>query len=148
MTILIFKRVDIYHSGQNNYKEDNMKKTFTERDREIANELSKKLERLILPSDILPLRLRAMKLRRLYEHQCNGCTREKFLFESWADYDQSRKQQIITVDKNVERITEQVKVICTQLDIPVYFQTDPRGCSLYLGTTNDSNYNTEGVAIY
>lgn len=125
-----------------------MKKPFTEKERTLANEVSRKLERLILPTQIKPLRRAANLLRKLYEAECNGCTREKLSFESWEQYDKARDQQMLWVEKRVKAVETRIAKLCAELDIPFFLQTDPRGCSLYLGTTSDSRYNTEGVAIY
>lgn len=125
-----------------------MKNTFTELDRELANQASKRLKRLILPSELRPLRLLAIRLRRLFEYSCNGCTREKTHYESWKEYDAAREQQMIKVDRDIVRTEIKIAQICDDLKIPYYIQSDPRGCALYIGTSSDTSYNTEGVAIY
>lgn len=97
---------------------------------------------------IASIRRDAITLRKLFEHQCNGCLRDKLPGESWSDYDLNREAQMEWVEKRVEVIEKRIDKKCKELNLPYYIQSDPRGASLYLGTNSDCNYNTEGVAIY
>lgn len=96
---------------------------------------------------VLKLRRDAITLRRLYEYECNGCSREKFPHESWDDYCKHREEiQRPWIEKRIATVEKRIAKRCE--GIPYYIQSDPRGCSLYLGTTSESKYSTEGVAIY
>ncbi len=97
---------------------------------------------------IASIRRDAITLRKLFEHQCNGCLRDKLPNESWSDYDLNREAQMQWVDKRVDTIEKRIDKRCKEFNLPYYIQSDPRGCSLYLGTTSDSCYNVEGVAVY
>lgn len=124
-------------------------KPFTETDRKLAHQLSRKLERLILPTQIKPLRRAAMTYHHLLECECNGAIREKSPSESWNDYDESRnKYQIPWIEKRMQTIEKRIDTLCKELNIKYYIQTDCRGGTLYLGTDSDTNYNNEGVLIY
>lgn len=90
----------------------------------------------------------AVTLGRLYEAGCNGCTREKLKRETWKEYDQARIGQIDWINKRVAQVENRIAKVCRALDIPFYLQTDPRGCSLYLGSDSDISYDTQGIAIY
>lgn len=97
---------------------------------------------------LITLRRTANRLRKLYEHSCNGCTRDKYQFESWSEYDKARELQMIKNDKAIERAEKRIKDLCDEIGMKFYIQSDPRGCALYLGTDSDTSYNTQGVAIY
>lgn len=95
------------------------------------------------------LRRYSITLRKLYECSCNGCLREKAPFESWKEYDNNRNNhQMPWIEKRIEIMEKRIDKKCKELNIPYYIQSDPRGCSLYLCTTNQCTYSTEGLAIY
>ena len=94
------------------------------------------------------IRKDAITLHRLFEHECNACTREKFLWESWGDYNIARKKQMEWVEKRQTQVLVRLKSRLESVDIPYYIQSDPRGCSLYLCTTSRENYHQEGIPVY
>jgi len=77
-------------------------------------------------------RREAEKLHKLYEDNCNG------IFESESQY-----------IKDTEAIENKIMVKAGGLKLYQYFQTDPRGASLYLDTKAipENNY-TQAVCIY
>jgi len=85
------------------------RKPWTKRDRELADMLSKSFNLLILPSQIKPIRQAAITLHKLYEAECNGCTREKSPLESWTDYGLARIQQMKWVEKRIESVEARIK---------------------------------------
>jgi len=89
----------------------------------------------------------AKTLRRLYEHMCNGCTRDKAPQESWKAYDKARDGQMEWVDTRERVINKRIAKRLAGLSVDYYLQRDPRGGTLYLGTTSNNNYNAEGVFI-
>lgn len=101
-------------------------------------------------NDIAILRRHAITLRKYFEYECNGCTREKLPHESWKEYDNDRERQMIWVEERQKAILSLIDSKCKELNTHYYIQGDPRGASLHLGpkTMTDSNYSTEGVAIY
>lgn len=80
------------------------------------------------------LRRKGEALRKVYENDCNG------LYQSEDERDNAERDIVYQI--NV------YKQECTEL-LYAFFQTDPRGASLYLSTTEmtDSNY-TNGYCIY
>lgn len=126
-----------------------MRQTKTEqRINEIRVELKKKLNFDYSPIILRLIRKDALTLRRLFECSCNGCTREKLPSETWKQYDQARELQQAWIEKRIESVLKRLDRRLREYNIPYYIQSDPRGCSLYLATTSDNSYNTEGVAIY
>lgn len=87
------------------------------------------------------------RLRKLYEYECNGCTREKFPGESWESYDMARTEQMKYVDEAQERAQKRAMKLAEKLGLPIYFQGDPRGPSIYVGTKDDKDKG-RGVALY
>lgn len=71
-------------------------------------------------------------LHKLYERQCNGYTQQFH-----EDRDNEREQ--IFNDKAIK--------LATKLGLEVFFQTDPRGATIYLSKEPiaDNNYNRLGV---
>ena len=116
---------------------------------EVAKKLGVRLETL------LKLRGKARTLRRYFEYQCNGCTREKLPFESWEEYDTARGRAMQWVEKRVAIVEKQIEKLCKTpspvLTLNYYIQRDPRGGTLYLAkdyTLLDSeNYSTKGELI-
>lgn len=90
----------------------------------------------------------AVTLRKLFEHECNGCTRDKLPGETWEQYDRARVDQLAWVEQRIEKERELISRKCAFLEVPYYIQGDPRGPSLYLGTSSSASYSTEGVAIW
>ena len=102
-----------------------------------------------MPFEIVAkLRRDAITLRRLFECECNGCTRDPLKYESLENYDQARERQMEWVEKRIEQVKKRIARICKGLELTHFIQSDPRGCSLYLGTDSKENYHQEGVAIY
>lgn len=114
---------------------------------EIQTELKRKGVELPFHT-IQKIRRSAITLRKYFECSCNGCTREKLPFESWANYDKSRDAQMNWIEKRTDVLRNRIERECNAVNVPFYIQSDPRGCSLYLMTTDESRYNTQGVAIY
>lgn len=94
------------------------------------------------------LRRDAITLQKMFEFECNGCTRDKMAHETWAQYDLIRDEQMKWVEKRQNAIIKRIKRRCEENHLLFYIQGDPRGCSLYIGTNDESNYSTQGVAIY
>lgn len=76
-------------------------------------------------------RLLGEKLRNLYVMNCNGEINEE-------DYESKTQELYVKADKKA-----------ADLGLFIYYQTDPRGASLYLSTDpmTDSNYSMNGWAI-
>lgn len=91
----------------------------------------------------------AITLRRIYECQCNGCTRDKLPNESWSDYDKARELQMTWVDKREEVLTARIKKNAESVGLQVYFQGDPRGASVYLSNRpiKGDSYSTSSVVV-
>jgi len=72
------------------------------------------------------------KLRKVYENNCNG------LYDTDFAYEMAEGE---TLNKIVEK--------ATALRLELFFQTDPRGATIYLDTKEipDNNY-TQAVCIY
>lgn len=99
--------------------------------------------------EVEKLRRYSITLRKLYEMSCNGCIREKLNTETWKEYDDNRNNyQMPWIDNRITTLEKRIDKKCKELNIPYYLQTDPRGCSLYLCTTSQNTYSTEGLAIY
>ena len=77
------------------------------------------------------LRKDSIRLRRLFEKECNDSSKSP---EYW-----NRLQEMTII-----RISER----CKKLNISYYIQTDCRGCALWLGTSSDTNYLSEGIPCY
>jgi hypothetical protein len=94
------------------------------------------------------LYMHAKKLHRNYEYQCNGANRDKLPRETWEEYDKFRNEQLILIDKLVDKLEIEATRFAESIDMLIYFQTDPRGLSIYLQrrgmpvVMNDNNYNT------
>lgn len=121
---------------------------FTKHEIELAKQTTDKTQKIVQYLDIRGIRRDAITLRKLFEHSCNGCIREKHPLESWPAYDLSRIQQMAWVDKRIEAVEKRIAKRCKAIGISFYIQSDPRGCSIYLGTNDECRYNTEGIAIY
>lgn len=71
------------------------------------------------------------KLHRLAEHSCNGTM---------------KTERIERLEENTLR-----KIAKAYPGLELYYQTDPRGCALYVGRSNEEltgdNYNAAGVAF-
>lgn len=91
----------------------------------------------------------AKKLHRTYEIDCNGCSREKFKFETWKQYDRAREEQLEKNELEQNRVEEKIRKLCNSLGIEHYLQRDPRGLPLYLSTEklSASDYNRNSVCI-
>lgn len=98
-----------------------------------------KLENVLLCINVykrlLPV---ASQLHRIAERQCNG----------YADTDWGRKQEQRDIRKESNLINKAIS-LALEVGLYAYHQTDPRGVSLYLITSDmdDTNYSN-GIAIY
>lgn len=107
---------------------------YTNKERERYNEdRQRTCERLgITENKYNWLRRKGQELHKIYEDNCNG---------------------VISTDEEYFRLTEPIEesVIeyCAKLGLKVYFQTDPRGATIYCSkeVLNQSNYN-HGECIY
>lgn len=66
------------------------------------------------------------------ECECNGCTREKYSIESWADYDKAREYQMQWLEKRIEKIEKTILKNAKILGLNVLFNGDPRGPTIRL----------------
>lgn len=111
----------------------------------IAKELGLKPENPYL----IALRRDAITLRRMYECECNGCTREKLPRETWQQYDAARLIQMEWVEKRIETLEKRIAKNCNTLGLHYYLQGDPRGCSVYVSKSeiprDDYSRNATGV---
>lgn len=98
---------------------------------------------------LFQLRSNAITLRTYNEYLCNGCTREKLPHESWKDYDIARQGQMDWTERRVKLVKNRIKKAANVLGLYVYFQNDPRGCSVYVDVKPipDNNYQ-RSIAIY
>jgi hypothetical protein len=98
---------------------------------------------------IRSLKRHAITLHRLYEAECNGCTRDRLPWESYAQYDAARELQMEWVEKRIKAMQKLLRKHATSLGLHIYFQTDPRGCPVYVSNCpmSDQNYHTNGVAV-
>ena len=78
------------------------------------------------------------QLHNISERKCNG----------YADTDWGRKQEQRDERKKSNLINKAIS-LALEVDLYIYYQTDPRGCSLYLidNKMDSTNYNN-GIAIY
>lgn len=76
-------------------------------------------------------RRKGQALRKIYEDQCNGDETEAI----------EREEQVLT-----DAVIAEAK----NLGLHIHLQTDPRGATIYLGTTEipENNYNTSAHCIY
>lgn len=93
--------------------------TYTKREREYYNQYRSSIcDKLnITVNQYNYLRRLGEQLRKVYENNCNG------MYKTEEEYDQAERDLIYRI--NV------YKQECTEL-LYAYFQTDPRGASLYL----------------
>lgn len=96
------------------------------------------------------LRGLSVTLQKYFEYECNGCTREKLSFETWAQYDKERELQMEWVEKRIKQITKQITKLSHDLGLYYYIQTDPRGAALYVchEPIDATRYNTQAIALY
>jgi hypothetical protein len=114
----------------------------------LSADIQRKCEYKLTPKELKPLRQLAVTLGKYFECQCNGAIREKLKDETWQQYDNDRNNiQIPYIEKRIIHLEKLIDKKCKALNIPYYIQGDPRGLTLYLGTTSDTRYDTEGVAI-
>lgn len=108
--------------------------TYTKAEREEYNETRRKnCTRLnITKNQYNWLRRKGQALHKFYEDNCNG------VFQAEGDY-----------DKAVDPLYKAVETYVKKLGLHVYFQTDPRGATIYLDKEplTDSAYN-RGTCIY
>lgn len=94
----------------------------------------------------------AKTLRRLYECEGNGCTRDRLHYETYEHYDHARGEQMRWVENRQKHVVKQIQRLADVAGVSIYLQTDPRGPSIYLApknsNINQSNYSTFGVGIY
>lgn len=126
------------------------KRTFEKKTLPIVESLKRELLRHYDAILIDKIRRDAITLRRLYECECNGCTRDKFSSETWAQYDKNREAQMAWVEKRVETVRSRIERNCEALGLYYYHQTDPRGCALYISNNpiSDNCYSTSAIAVY
>ncbi len=95
------------------------------------------------------IRKNSITLRRLFEYECNGCTREKLPFETWLDYDRAREYQMIWVEKRKQIILKRIEKLVSSIGLYLYIQSDPRGLPVYISVNPLSNqsYHTNGVGV-
>jgi hypothetical protein len=114
----------------------------------LAFSLERKCNIKLTPKQLAPLRRLAITLHNYFTCQCNGAIREKLKDETWQQYDNDRNNiQIPYIEKRIAYFERLIATKCKYLNIPYYIQGDPRGLTLYLGTTSGTRYDTEGVAI-
>ncbi len=106
---------------------------FSKREREIYNQdRAITCERLGITINTYNwFRRKGQLLHKIYEDYCNGDETEAT----------QREEQVLN-----DAVTGQAKV----LGLHIFFQTDPRGATIYLGTTEipENSYNTSAHCIY
>jgi hypothetical protein len=125
------------------------KSTFEKNTILIVASLNRELPRHYDAVTVDKLRKTAITLRKIFECQCNGCTREKLPSESWKDYDIARINQMEWVEKRDTVLRKRIEKLADSIGLKFYIQGDPRGCSLYLSNfdkMNHTNYSTTGIA--
>jgi hypothetical protein len=73
----------------------------------------------------------AKRLHGYYVHSCNGYNAEKY-------------------DRLADKLENNIKDLAQGVGLHVYFQTDPRGGTLYVSSSkalNQSNYTRDGVYL-
>jgi hypothetical protein len=82
----------------------------------------------------------ANRLHKHYEDDCNGYS------DSMGNWDENKSNRAEAIERQIEnRVTEEAKA----LGLYVYFQTDPRGATIYLDTKPISQNNyTSAYCIY
>lgn len=125
------------------------KRAFEKRTLPIVESLKRQLLRHYDAILIDKIRRDAITLRKVYEGQCNGCTREKFMGESWVEYDKARESQIEWLEKREELLTKRIKKNADAIGLQVFFQSDPRGASVYLSNEpiKDDSYSTSAICV-
>lgn len=115
---------------------------------ELHAQIRKRLHFEMDLKDIRSLRRASIPLRRIYTFDCNGCLRDQYSGESDHAYHESRNLQRAWIDKRMNQLETRIENICGIYGVPYYLQTDCRGTSLYLGTTSNTRYSTEGIPIF
>lgn len=109
---------------------------YTKREREIYNEnRDRACQRLgITKNQYNWLRRKGEELRKVYENNCNG------LYKTEEESDKAERDLIYQINVYKQKFEELLYF---------YFQTDPRGATIYLDTKEirDNNY-TQAVCIY
>lgn len=118
-----------------------MTTTYTKTERQHYNEMRARVcDQLgITKNQYNWLRRKGNALHRLYEFQCNGCDNN-----GWS----SEKTQA-RWERQEEELYKQVHEYVNKLGLYVFFQTDPRGATIYLDDREipDNNY-TNSYCIY
>jgi IS30 family transposase len=70
----------------------------------------------------------AKSLHKIYENECS--------------YGHTDRQ-----DKRKDKLQAQAENLAARVELKVYHQTDPRGCSMYLIDESCKDY-TDGIAVY
>lgn len=107
---------------------------------------------------VYKLRLAEMRLHRWCELECG----DGDAYKSWAiERDETTNQPFMCIYPNSGknwryRIADReagalrtVRKICEELGLRWYYQTDPRGCALYISKEglNETNYSSRGYAV-
>lgn len=123
--------------------------TARDRDRALANRLSRRFGRLIFPDDARILRRAALTLHRWAEEECNGTIQRDEVTGTPYRYRDDATRYGIVPDRE-DGALRRVREVCERLGMAFYHQTDPRGCALYVARDDagmtDSNYSTVGIA--
>jgi hypothetical protein len=88
--------------------------------------------------DYMLFRRRGAMLHTLYERDCNGYA------DYYGNYDEKASKR---GEQKQERIQKLAEKQAKELELYIYFQTDPRGATIYLSKDPiaDNNYNRSGT---
>ena len=105
----------------------------------------------ISTGDIAILRRCAMTLHRWCEHECNGTIQRDETtqkpFNVW--FDSNWKEHRSPASDREAGALRRIEKVCKEYNAHYYYQTDPRGCALYVSMEplTDQNYNSKGFAV-
>lgn len=99
-------------------------------------------ERLnIAYSDYVMFRNYGNRIHRLYENECNGFQDANFNWDTEAEKENGKK---------IDQWVRLAKKKAQGLGLYIFFQTDPRGATIYLSKNPipENSYNTSAECIY
>lgn len=129
-----------------------MPKTATEKNRVLADVISRYTRIVITPHTAGILRRASMTLSRWAEEECNGAIQRDEPSGHPRRYrelpDGSHRRGSIIPDRE-QGALKRVAALCKALKLYFYHQTDPRGCALYVSAAPlcGNNYSAIGIAI-
>lgn len=122
------------------------------KDCEIQGKLYRRYDVFIQREDANTLRRAEMTLHRWAEEECNGTIERNDAtdvpYRVVQRYTGNLPPHRWAIPDRENGALRRVKALCKRLGLHWYYQTDPRGCALYVASLplNDQNYSSAGVA--